>query len=364
MRYGTAILNTPKLVKDVVDRFLKLYDWPHFPFPDLTVAVRDVTLSPVTSVTGWEFLKTNGLDGRFAWELHQAATRVNYASDLVDIHGVEAMVSMATDGAVSVAGGNWQIFAAMADASRAEVRLDEAVDEVVQGSSGGYRIITNGHEVPGAEVATYDAVVLAAPFHQTNIDWSAAGLEHTPKDDKYRTLHVTLFATALPLSRDHFNISALHPLPTTILTTEPECLRPSAAAKPCEDQRPEFNSISTLRAVHNPFTGHRELLYKIFTERPVTNEFLAQLLGLELQSDGEISEGDVSWIYRKEWLSYPVEYPRSTFEPLRLDGRSEGGDGIWYTGGMEGFISTMETNALSGKNVARLMVDGWLGGSD
>ena len=30
---------------------------------------------------------------------------------------------------------------------------------------------------------------------------------------------------------------------------------------------------------------------------------------------------------------------------------------VWYTGGMDNFISTMETNALMGKNVARLIVD-------
>jgi prenylcysteine oxidase/farnesylcysteine lyase len=33
---------------------------------------------------------------------------------------------------------------------------------------------------------------------------------------------------------------------------------------------------------------------------------------------------------------------------------------LWYTSGIERFISTMETSALMGKNVARLVVDGWL----
>ena len=35
--------------------------------------------------------------------------------------------------------------------------------------------------------------------------------------------------------------------------------------------------------------------------------------------------------------------------------------GLWYTGGIESFISTMETSALMGKNVAALMVQSWLG---
>jgi prenylcysteine oxidase / farnesylcysteine lyase len=39
------------------------------------------------------------------------------------------------------------------------------------------------------------------------------------------------------------------------------------------------------------------------------------------------------------------------------------GAGLYYTSGMESFISTMETNALAGKNVARLIVDDMLGKS-
>lgn len=35
------------------------------------------------------------------------------------------------------------------------------------------------------------------------------------------------------------------------------------------------------------------------------------------------------------------------------------GAGLWYTAGIEQFISTMETSSLMGMNVARLVVDGW-----
>ena len=32
---------------------------------------------------------------------------------------------------------------------------------------------------------------------------------------------------------------------------------------------------------------------------------------------------------------------------------------MWYTSGIESFISTMETSSLMGMNVARLVADGW-----
>ncbi|KAG7149750.1 hypothetical protein HYQ46_001329 [Verticillium longisporum] len=46
-----------------------------------------------------------------------------------------------------------------------------------------------------------------------------------------------------------------------------------------------------------------------------------------------------------------MEYPRITFQEPAL------GNGLYYTSGIESFISTMETSALMGKNVARLIAD-------
>ena len=68
-------------------------------------------------------------------------------------------------------------------------------------------------------------------------------------------------------------------------------------------------------------------------------------------------------MYEKIWQSYPVERPRVSFEGLVLDEEEVGGEKpgkVFYTAGMEGFISTMETSSLMGKNVGRLIVDGWM----
>ena len=65
--------------------------------------------------------------------------------------------------------------------------------------------------------------------------------------------------------------------------------------------------------------------------------------------------GIISWYYPHVWYSYPVELPRVTFEDLELS------KGFYYTSGIESFISTMETSALMGKNVAQLIMDDFLG---
>jgi prenylcysteine oxidase/farnesylcysteine lyase len=63
----------------------------------------------------------------------------------------------------------------------------------------------------------------------------------------------------------------------------------------------------------------------------------------------------ISWYYPHVFNSYPNAYPRVTFQDPIV------GQGVYYTSGMESFISTMETNALMGKNVARLLADDILG---
>ena len=63
------------------------------------------------------------------------------------------------------------------------------------------------------------------------------------------------------------------------------------------------------------------------------------------------SHDAITWYYPHVWHSYPYELPRVTFEDPEL------ARGFYYTSGMESFISTMETSALMGMNVAQLIVD-------
>ncbi|KAL3952136.1 hypothetical protein ACCO45_013853 [Purpureocillium lilacinum] len=121
-RYGLAPYRAVQLVKDVVGTFLRLYEEPHFPFRSLTQRAFELGLHKVTAITGEQFLAEKmsvpsnemqtwnvkltvaQIKGGFTTDIMQAATRVNYASNLAHIHGLEAMVSFAAEGAMSVAG--------------------------------------------------------------------------------------------------------------------------------------------------------------------------------------------------------------------------------------------------------------------
>ena len=348
-RYCTAPIWTNRLMKGVVGQFLSMYEEPIFPWKSLTGAVQAVGLAGAVGVTGEQYLKANGIGEAFSKEIIQASTRVNYASNLPFIHGVETMVCMATNGATQIQGGNWQIFAHMLKAVHANVYLNTSVSRISKQADGNYMVTTNrGH------TSSFDEVIVATPLQYSDLVIDPAP-QHIPDEIPYTNLHVTLFATPFRLSGKAFNLDSKAPVPETILTTLPPSEVPVDGVG-----SPEFYSISITNTGLNPQSSppRFEHIYKVFSTSPVTASFLSNMLGQEV-SDEEAehgkANGTVSWIHHKVWNAYPREYPRVTFEEIKLD------HSLWYTSGIESFISTMETSALSGRNVAKLIANEWVG---
>lgn len=207
----------------------------------------------------------------------------------------------------------------------------------------------------------FDKVVIATPYQFSNIHTGEEVLQRPIDEIPYVKLHVTLFTSPLRLSPAFFNLPADAEAPTTVLTTLGEADDASSGAG-----KAGFFSISNQRSLTNPATGKTEFIYKIFSPEKVTTEFMSSLLGVQVpesvtaqRTESEAKSwkgtGPVTWYYPHVFYSYPQALPRVTFQDPIL------GPGLYYTSGMESFISTMETNALMGKNVARLVVDSLLG---
>ncbi|OCK78630.1 prenylcysteine oxidase 1 [Lepidopterella palustris CBS 459.81] len=356
-RYGLAPIKTNNLMKATTEKFFKMYDEPHFPFHSLTKVAYDLGLTAVTAATGEQYLQENGIGALFANEVIQASTRVNYAQNIPLIHGLETMVCMATDGAMAVAGGNWQIFDEMLRAAKADVRLNTTVSSLSRQKDGSYILGSKSPELSSIAEDTFDAVILTAPYQFSGIGISPLP-KHIPNKIPYVQLHVTLFASPHKLSPLAFGLDAGTLVPRFVLTT----LAPDEhyGNDPNGVGKPGFFSISIVGGGLNPSDSAKdrpEYIYKIFSPRRINSSFLSNILGVAAPADeeDELSMDEVSWVYRKVWNSYPYEYPRVTFEEIKLD------EGLWYTSGIESFISTMETSALMGMNVARMVADEWAG---
>ncbi|OQE45900.1 hypothetical protein PENCOP_c001G02088 [Penicillium coprophilum] len=359
-RYGLAPLRTQNLVKSVVGKFLRLYDEPLFPFSSLTQAAIAVDLINATASSGNVFLQANSIDSLFAREIIQASTRVNYGQNLQLIHGLESVVCMATDGAVSIEGGNWRIFDGALKASGANIKVNTTATEILRNDDGTVRVSSKLNTASKSENEVFDEVVIAGPLQYSDISISPP-LEYTPDEIPYSNLHVTLFASPHRISPKYFGLDPNARAPETILTTLPEGL--DLGSNPAGVGPSSFWSISTLRTVDHAILESEDIqqhyVYKIFSPERPTAGFIAQILGLESDTAGnnttigDLLKDDISWFHEKLWNPYPLEYPRVTFEETLL------APGVWYTGGIESFISTMETSALMGRNVATLMFQSW-----
>ncbi|KAI2780009.1 prenylcysteine oxidase [Daldinia loculata] len=377
-KYGTAPYYTHRLVQETVGSFLKLYQSPYFPFRSLSASAYELGLVQITGLTGKQFLAENKLDGPFAHDIVQASTRVNYASNLQYIHGLGTMVAMAPEGAVAVAGGNWQIFSNMVADSKAHISLNSSVTAITKEKSSAsgsvppkYRIQTATTGATNDEAETYpvafDDVVIATPYQFSGISHNDNVMPHPVDSIPYVELHVTLFASPYKFSAEFFNLEPASTVPISVLTT----LGEDDEAKPGPEGAGSagFFSATLVKVVTNPKTHNAEYVYKIFSPHKVTPEFLSRLLGVQVPDTFTRPVGDeekdtregattvldpISWYHPTIFHPYPQKYPRVTFQDPII------GDGLYYTSGIESFISTMETSALMGMNVARLIADDYL----
>jgi prenylcysteine oxidase/farnesylcysteine lyase len=361
-RYGWAPIRTQNLMKSTVNKFLRLYDEPMFPFRSLTAAATAVGLLDSTSTPGNVFINENNISPDFAREIIQASTRVNYGQNLGLIHGLESMVCMATEGAVSIKGGNWQLFDGMLKSARADVRLNHTVTSIQRNADNTLTLTYKANDNAKEQKLVFDEIVIAGPLQYSGLSITPP-VEKQPDEIPYVTLHVTLFSSPHKLSPEFFNLQG--PTPETVLTTIPN--GPDLGSNKAGVGPAGFWSISTLRTVDHPHASSdsklkKHYVYKVFSPERLTAGFVRDILGLQSAKDagnlnnssiGDLSKQDVSWYHEKIWNPYPFLYPRVTFEETVLS------PNIWYTGGIESFISTMETSALMGKNVAALVSQSW-----
>jgi prenylcysteine oxidase / farnesylcysteine lyase len=361
-KYGLAPIRTRSLTKTMLSKFLRFYEEPLFPFSSLTGVIEETGLLEDVSLDGKTMLEARGAGGGFANDIVQASTRVNYAQDLSQIHGVETLVCMATEGGMAVRGGNWQIFDEAVKRSGATTVMNTSVHTVSKSTAHGHEVY-NLSLSDGESHESYDAVILATPYQFADTIFSPA-LAHTPAKIEYVKLQVTLFTSPHLISPTFFGSpkEETASIPYTILTSRSPC-------DACDEAggSTDFFSISNLRTLYPSPSSNLsspQYLYKIFSPKPLTANFLSRLLDVPRREDSienekisQLSKDDVSWVHEKLWHSYPHEIPRTEFEHIRLDGEELGsGRGVWYTSGIESFISTMETSALMGRNVAGLIV--------
>ncbi|KAG0092084.1 hypothetical protein BGZ93_008505 [Podila epicladia] len=356
-RWGIAPLKLQRILKTTLNSLLESYTTPDA-FDSIAGFAERFNLHKVAAQFTDSFLDAQGIGKLYSEEIVEVATRVNYGSNLNEIHALGALVTMAADDALQIKGGNFQIFEGMVGKSQANVRLNTKIARVrklqpeYEGADPRFEVTTTT-----GQKEIFDQIVIAAPIQVTNIDFDL-NLPALPKVN-YRTIYVTFVRGHV--NPDYFHAASAEKFPTHILTTNSDA---------------EFTSVSIQVKLSNG-----ETVTKIFSPKAVEEDLLDRLYA------------NRTWVKRKEWKAYPELAPIPELDPslevkpltaseihqyvlkqhLRKQedeaqkaaqaawGQVEVVPGVFYVNAFEPLISTMETETIAGKNVARLLRDKILG---
>ncbi|KAF8634484.1 hypothetical protein AX15_000922 [Amanita polypyramis BW_CC] len=322
-RYGLSPQRLQSIVDDLLKKFYTLYDAEPPRWDNIQTLSDSFGWTPLVRNTTADYLAARGISDIFAQEIVEGSTRVNYAQNIDKLHALEGVVSMATSGARSVQGGNYQIFENFVNKSGSELFLNTTVTSIEAKSDPSPRWTV--HSSHGS--VDYQAVVLAAPFYSSGITLPRSISSQIPQQP-YVHLHVTMLTTTSPMPDPaYFSLPPASKTPQMVLTTY-EGVRKGGKG-------PEFNSLS-----YHGLVREGEWAVKIFSGHPISDEWLENVF-----------HGQVGWVHRKEWDSYPVLPPTSTFPPIRLE------QGLFYVNAFEPFISTMETETIASRNVIDLLLN-------
>ncbi|KAJ3575893.1 hypothetical protein NP233_g794 [Leucocoprinus birnbaumii] len=321
-RYG---IRSPKRTQDIVtsmiQQYIGLYTKETPKWDSVAQLDAEYGWTELTGSSTMEYLLHKGVSRKYISEMVEAATRVNYGQNADAIHALEGLCSLATTGATGIDGGNFKIFEEFLKRSNAFVNLNTTVTSVLPAKSS-----QNWTVMTASGKKDYTAVILAAPFHSTDITVPQAVSQKIPKQP-YVHLHVTLLSTTSQYPNPEYFAMSPSAQPARMMLTTFENVRKNGKA-------PEFNSLSYHGSVREG-----EWIVKIFSSEALSDDWLA-----------DVFNEQVGWVYRKEWDAYPKLPPTTTFPPVKLD------KGFYYVNSFEPFISTMETETVSSRNVVDLLL--------
>lgn len=312
VRYGFSLLRMSNFVENMIDNFLKYYESLESRpvFDSVEGMLKWSGLYNLTKVTLQEKLSEAQLSPLLVNELVTVITRINYGQSVL-ISGLAGAVSLAGSGGGlwSVEGGNWQMAEKLIKHSDVTLHLNEQIESVSH--------LGNYYELKSTKGNSFecDVTVVSTPLDEVDIQFSPA--ISIPKRELQHT-HAT-FVRGL-LNPGYFGMKSVSDVPALVGTLE--------------DSLIPFSSISILRKY-----SATDMTYKIFTRQAASDSLLDELFSARTET------------VRIDWGAYPKYHAPEVFAPFILDDHH-----LYYVNAFENAASTMETSAVAGENMARLII--------
>ncbi|KAL9678196.1 hypothetical protein QQ045_016035 [Rhodiola kirilowii] len=319
-RYGFSLVRMDRFVEGTVNKFLKYYESLESR-PVFSTVEEMLLWSGLYNLTGRSLedeLTDAGLSSLLIRELVTVITRINYGQS-VKMSGLAGAVSLAGSGGGlwSVAGGNKQMAAGLINNSDVDLHLLEEIKSISYLGKSYELNATNGNSY------ACDVTVVASPLDEVPIEFSppvtvaARKLQHT----------YTTFVRGV-LNPDFFGMSSVSDIPDLVGTVE--------------DPKIPFSCISVLKEYND-----RDKTFKLFSRAPMQDALLDDIFSERTET------------IHIDWAAYPHYQPPEGFSKFVLDDKH-----LYYMNAFESGASTMETSAVSGENMARLILSRLSGEAD
>jgi len=307
---------------EIVGKFLENYKRVE-PFHSVNEFYQQLGLQNTINQTAADyFFNEVGISKDFVEKVLSTAIRVNYNQHYDEISAFAAYIGLVgtEDGLFAIKGGNYQLPKALIKKSNSKLVTSQVkeIEKEHQPSSDKiqYRIKTSQDK----QGVLYDIVVIATPLELSD-GIKIKGLKSKEKIVKrdFRKVHVYMMA-ADSLNPTFFGLPSYHLPPANIITTHNKSL-PFVSV--CKNSR---GKIADNRHV-----------YKIFAHKELPQSYLDEMF---------INHSKL--VYHV-WSAYPILKPTTEYPPIELD------ENLYYLNAFEQSISTMETETIASKNIAKLI---------
>lgn len=280
LKYGASVWlapNVPDRAISKLNRLPTLETSPSYPFSTVDSLVSALNLSSEISSSGAQLLRSAGISPLYEANIILPEVQKRFKQRPEHLTGLALSMAMQeTDKGSRYGGGQIiPIFHRLLDASGADIRLNSRVSglsrqEVAPGKFQWALRIRSPDVSDRDEQYAFDKVVLATPWKSDELEINIGNetksfLEGVPYLDEY----ITFFKSLSELNIDHLGHSESGPRRLLV---------------PAQDMQEPLHGIRELAFVKDTFRIENgevvtEHLYRVFSDRPLSNSTLEYLLG-------------------------------------------------------------------------------------
>ena len=331
VRYGPSPWIYRRGVQRLTDLFRSFAS--SFMFFDVTQELEDNELERTVLQRASEYFEGVGVSYEYQTRFAEPCTTQRFLQDGSDVHDLAALMSGQKTRLKAIKGGNAKLVERLIALSGAEVHSNTRVLDVDAGIERDYGLRyadLTSVEGDGVAYEEFDKVAIAAPFAIARLRFGDIFQVEAKNQLRYADAVVTHFVSEAGLTPTYFGLPYDATLPDEILMTQ----YGSSTLRLYSITRETACWVdSGLKECQN--------LYRVLSGFPLNDAVIDEMLGGKAPT----------WVHREPLPgSVPIHLPAPDIEA-----RIELSPGLFYGGGADGIMSSVEVGCRMGRNIARIV---------